>query len=334
MANEMLLEIPPSRGAGGCSSNADYPIGCVDLIAITVSPLVENFTRIEEHPPQGGNIAHVEHALRRFRVRATSGIATLFLFIIFLPASAFAWGGIGHRVVAMIAEQQLTPKARQEINKLLQPGETLASISTYADEIRNSRPDTRRLHYVNIPLLANSYMPTRDCRSSDEGDCIIAALERFRLELANVKETRERRAFALKFIVHLIGDLHQPLHCADNEDRGGNDTKVTWFGPSERQQNLHGVWDYAIIERGGRNEAAWLKTLSLAISSEKIPALQAGNTTQWALESLRAAHDHVYKLPGNRQLGQAYYNKALPVVEERLLKAGLRLARVLNETLH
>ncbi len=259
-------------------------------------------------------------------------IAALLLKL-FLPNAGFAWGGIGHRVVARIAAQHLTPQARQAIAKLLPPGETLVSISTYADEIRGSRPDTRRLHYVNIPLLANSYMPGRDCRSSDEGDCIIAAIARMRLELANPKTERERRVFALKFLVHLLGDLHQPLHCADNEDRGGNDTKVTWFGPSERQQNLHGVWDYGIIERGGRKEEDWFKMLTATITPEKIPALQSGDPTQWALESLRAAHEHAYKLPLNRQLGQAYYNKTLPIVEERLLKAGLRLARVLNEAL-
>lgn len=263
-----------------------------------------------------------------------SPISIAILAILFsFPSFALAWGQIGHRVVGMIAAQHLTPKARQEINKLLQPGETLASISTYADEIRNSRPDTRRLHFVNIPLMATSYMPSRDCRSSDEGDCIIAALERFRLELANAKETRERRVFALKFIVHLVGDLHQPLHCGDNNDRGGNDVKVTWFGPNERQQNLHGVWDYAIIEQGGRKEDAWFTKLSASISPEKTPALQQGTATSWALESLAAAKEHAYKISPNHQLGQAYYNKALPVVEERLLKAGLRLARVLNEAL-
>ena len=259
-------------------------------------------------------------------------IAILFL-LISSPSRAFAWGGIGHRVVGMIAAQHLTPKAHQEIAKLLQPGETLATISTYADEIRNSRPDTRRLHFVNIPLMATSYMASRDCRSSDEGDCIIAALERFRIELANVKETRERRVFALKFIVHLVGDLHQPLHCGDNNDRGGNDVKVTWFGPNERQQNLHGVWDYAIIEHGGRKEDDWFQILSATITPEKIPAIQQGTVTSWALESLAAAKEHAYKIPPNGKLGQVYYNKTLPVVEKRLLNAGLRLARVLNEAL-
>lgn len=255
------------------------------------------------------------------------------LFTISFPAFAFAWGHIGHRTVGLIAAQYLTPKAQQEIAKLLQPGETLASISTYADEIRNARPDTRRFHYVNIPLLASEYVPTRDCRSSDEGDCIIAALERFRLELANVKETRERRAFALKFIVHLVGDLHQPLHCGDNDDRGGNDVKVTWFGPAERQPNLHGVWDYAIIERDGRSDTSWARDLTANLSVTEIQKLQEGTVTQWALESQRAAKDFVYKIPASHQLGQAYYEKSLPVVEERLRKAGLRLARVLNEAL-
>ena len=324
MGNEKLFTIPPSRRAGGCRGIAGFSVDELACVA-----------RVEEHllcPPQGGNFAH-KLAIKRVLNKAAFFLSVLSTLIISFPSFAFAWGGVGHRVVAMIAQQHLTPKARQEINKLLQPGETLASISTYADEIRNSRPDTRRFHFVNVPLMATSYMPSRDCRSSDEGDCIIAALERFRIELANVKETRERRAFALKFIVHLVGDLHQPLHCGDNNDRGGNDVKVTWFGPNERQQNLHGVWDYAIIEQGGRKEEDWFKTLSAAIAPEKIPAIQQGTVTSWALESLTAAKDHAYKIPPNGKLGQAYYNKALPVVEERLLKAGLRLARVLNEAL-
>jgi hypothetical protein len=323
MANEKLFVIPPLRGAGGCRGIAKFSVDDLDCV-----------DRTEEHPPsppQGGNfecVLQFKHTLDK----VTFLLVALSAFFISFPSFAFAWGQIGHRVVGMIAAQHLTPKAQQEIAKLLQPGETLASISTYADEIRNSRPDTRRLHYVNIPLLASEYMPSRDCRSSDEGDCIIAGLERFRLELANVKETRERRAFALKFIVHLIGDLHQPLHCGDNNDRGGNDVKVTWFGPNERQQNLHGIWDYAIIEQGGRKEEDWFKILSNA-APENIPALQAGNVTQWAMESWRAAKEHAYKIPPNRQFGKAYYDKSLPVVEDRLRKAGLRLARVLNEAL-
>ncbi len=323
MAIEMLACIPPLRGVF-CRSNET-----LNSLTKHYSRMIDN-TATLPYPPQGGSVAYAsegKYASQRF-----SFIILAVLLIFSHPISAFAWGGIGHRVVARIAEQHLTPKARQEINKLLQPGETLASISTYADEIRNSRPDTRRLHYVNIPLLASEYVPSRDCRSSDEGDCIIAALERFRLALASVKETRERRAFALKFIVHLIGDLHQPLHCADNDDRGGNDVKVTWFGPSERQQNLHGVWDYAIVEQGGRKEEDWLKILSQT-SPEKIPTLQAGSVIQWAMESWQAGKDHAYKIPPNRQLGQAYYDKSLPVVEDRLRKAGLRLARVLNEAL-
>ncbi len=302
MANEMFLCILPLRGAEGCRGIADHLFRRGNRSVLMMFLPVEKSVRIEAHPPNPPQRENIGRGLdfKHILQKTVFIIAALSLLIILFPTSIFAWGGLGHRVVAMIAEHHLTPKARQEINKLLQPGETLASISTYADEIRNSRPDTRRFHYVNIPLLASDYLPSRDCRSSDEGDCIIAALERFRLELANVKETRERRAFALKFVVHLIGDLHQPLHCADNDDRGGNDVKVTWFGPSERQQNLHGVWDYAIIERGGRKEADWFKILSGEITPEKIALFQTGAVTAWALESLSAAKDHAYKMPLNR----------------------------------
>ena len=250
-----------------------------------------------------------------------------------LPLSANAWGVSGHRIVAMIAENHLTERARQRVTELLGEDVTLASIATFADEIRNSRPDTKQFHFVDIPLAANNYDPARDCRETEEGDCVIAAIERFRQELSSSSESAGRRRFALKFLVHLIGDMHQPLHCADDNDRGGNDVKVTWFGRSGKGINLHSVWDRLIIEEAGLGDVEFAEALEEGLTAQSIQTRQRGTVTEWALEAHRAARDHAYRLPRNRRLGQAYYDRTFAVVDEQLLRGGLRLAKILNDTL-
>jgi hypothetical protein len=254
--------------------------------------------------------------------------------VIFLPVRGNAWGASGHRIVALIANNHLTPQARQAISGLLNEDETLDSVATFADQIRNSRPDTRQFHFVDIPKNANDYDPNRDCVPSEKGDCIIAAIDRFKAELADPNETRGRRRFALKFLVHLIGDMHQPLHCADNEDRGGNDIKVTWFGRTGKGINLHSVWDSLIIEEAGLEDAEFAEALEEDITPQKIQSMQSGTVIEWALQSHKAARDHAYRIPRNRKLGQVYYNNNFRVVDEQLLRGGLRLARVLNEIFH
>lgn len=260
-----------------------------------------------------------------------------------LPVRAHAWGAAGHRIVATIAEDNLKPRTRERIADLLGEDVTLASVANFADEIRFSRPDTKLFHFVDIPLDANSYDPARDCRPTDEGDCVIAAIARFRQELSNSSLSNGRRRFALKFLVHLIGDMHQPLHCADNDhDRGGNDVKVTWFGRSGRGVNLHATWDRLIIERAELTDDEFVEALEDGLTDAQILAMQAGTVIQWAEEAHLVARNRTYKtVPGNRTmhksrtepLGQPYYNRNFAVVDEQLLRGGLRLARVLNEAL-
>lgn len=272
---------------------------------------------------------------------------TCFILIVslisILPVRANAWGASGHRIVAMIAENHLTPKARERINDLLGDDVSLASVANFADEIRNSRQDTKQFHFVDIPLGRDKYDPALDCKPSEEGDCIIAAIERFRQELRDSSESKGRRRFALKFLVHLIGDMHQPLHCADNDhDRGGNDVKVVWFGRSGKGVNLHSVWDRLIIEEAGLEEVEFAEALEDGLTTRQIESIQAGTVIQWAEEAHKVAENRAYKTaPGNRTmhksrthtLGQPYYNRNFAVVDEQLLRAGLRLARVLNEAL-
>jgi len=138
---------------------------------------------------------------------------------------AMAWGADGHKIVALLADAQLTPSARKQVDRLLalEPGATLASISTWADEHRN--PATAAWHYVNFPRGDCNYQPERDC---PDGKCVVAAIDR-QVEVLRTNGDDEKRLNALKYVVHFIGDIHQPLHAGYGDDRGGNSYQLQAF---------------------------------------------------------------------------------------------------------
>lgn len=258
----------------------------------------------------------------------------LFLLLLF-PHSLYGWGETGHRIAADVAERHLNERARKEIRSLI--GEaSLASVADWADRIRGDRPQTAPWHFVDIPFKALRYDPKRDCASPKQGDCVIGAVERFRAVLADRARPVSERAEALKFLVHFVADLHQPLHTADRGDRGGNDLPVTFFGEkshpfNEERWNLHAVWDSGLIDQTGLREEANVAHLQGWLKKRSVSDLQKGTVVDWALEAHRAAVDVAYRLPKNRKLSKNYFEKSLPVMEELLAKAGVRLARLLNE---
>ncbi len=138
------------------------------------------------------------------------------------------------------------------------------------------------------------------------------------------------RAEALRFLIHFIGDLHQPLHVADRDDRGGNDTQVQLLG---RGTNLHRVWDGELIERSGTDTSRYYAHLQEEMSSLDLTSFERGSVVDWAMEGHRVAAESAYRFPRNRQLGPAYVEANLPVVDLALIKAGVRLAKLLNEVL-
>jgi hypothetical protein len=151
--------------------------------------------------------------------------ACLSLLLAALPIPAGAWGSQGHQVVANLAQAQLSAKAKREVDRLLflEPGQTLASISTWADEHRS--PATAAWHYVNFPKNSCAYSADRDC---PDGQCVVAAIDRHRDILASTAAD-EVRLRALKYLVHLVADVHQPLHAGYGEDRGGNSYQLQAF---------------------------------------------------------------------------------------------------------
>lgn len=253
------------------------------------------------------------------------------LFLLF-PSFLYAWGDVGHRIIADVAEDYLDQRTHREIQALI--GEaSLASIADWADKIRGDRPETTHWHYVNIPFQASRYERKRDCAGDD---CVIAAVKRFRAILSDRNRPAEERAEALKFLVHLVADLHQPLHTTDHDDRGGNDLPVFLFGEeihpfSGKPWTLHAVWDGGLIDHTGLTEAAYVAHLRGWLKKRSTSALQKGTIVDWALEGHRAAVDAAYRLPRDRKLSKDYFEKSIPVMDELLAKAGVRLARVLNE---
>jgi nuclease S1 len=238
-----------------------------------------------------------------------------------LPHQGFAWGRQGHQVVANLAQSRLTPAARKGVAALLH-GATLASISTWADDYRNGHPQTARWHYVDIPLGAAHYDPARDCKATAQGDCIIAAIERFSAILRDASRSEADRADAMKFLVHFVADLHQPLHSSTNNDRGGNDARVTFLG---RETNLHSLWDSGLIE------AVSETVTSLTDECERLKTDAGGGTPiAWAEEAHDVAAKIVYAIPADHMLGRTYLDASLPVLKLQLLRGGVRLAAVLN----
>jgi hypothetical protein len=246
---------------------------------------------------------------------------------------AFAWSAEGHRLVARIAAEQLTPEARARVAAILGPGETLASIAPWADEARRQRPATAPWHYINIPISRPRLDMARDC---PKGDCVLAKIEDFRKALRDPGLNPAERREALMFLVHFVGDMHQPLHCSDNGDRGGNDVPV--LVPAQpKPTNLHSAWDGALLRRAGTEDELFPLLSREALKHKK---WAKGTVSQWAGETHQATRKVVYgRLPmraGNGvpvTLSAGYERRAVPLMEKQIERAGDRLARILNETL-
>ena len=246
------------------------------------------------------------------------------LIFTLIPIAAFSWGKTGHRVVGQIAENHLTPKAAAAVRALLGP-DSLAEVSNWADEIRSEPAIWKKAdpwHYVNIPD-GQTY---ENMEKHPAGD-IIVALKRFEATLRDKNAPREERIQALKFMVHMIGDLHQPLHAGKRDDLGGNRVSVRWFRGAE-STNLHSVWDDLLIEQEKLSFTEWSRFLDHPTATE-IKEWQSTAYTGWMEESYQL-RDRCYDFKPELPLGYDYVHKSMPIVKQRLLQAGIRLAGTLN----
>jgi hypothetical protein len=273
-----------------------------------------------------------------------------------LSAHVFAWGPEGHRMVGDIATGLLTAKTRAQVSELLRndrlaDGElsgrrTLGELANWADEIKDFEWGRRRSswHYDDVPLCRVPEY-AKYCRG---GRCASAQLARQIEVLGDPRAKPRSRNEALKWIVHLIGDIHQPLHAADRGDRGGNKVQVSFFGQRENPPygslNLHAIWDVQMVSRLVADRGGERALVSAPIAETDRRAWEQGSVSDWIAESHALALDRVYaQLPvaascGDRIAGvvaidQSYYVSAAPVIDIQIRKAGVRLARVLNGVL-
>lgn len=263
----------------------------------------------------------------------------LFLLVVLVCSQSFAWGSLGHRIVGDVARNHLTPTARQNLQALL-GNDDLAAIANWADEVRPQRPEASGWHYVDIPKDAAGFSEERDCyrpdpkhpsTRDDHHNCVVDRITLFAQVLANKNASQADRVEALKWVVHFVGDVHQPLHAIE-EARGGNGIHVVEFGSPQCGQypcNLHYVWDTGLIEHTGRSEQDYVAHLEQMIASKHLQT--SGAPEDWANESLRLARQ-VWVNDGGT-VDQAYYQANIGIVDERLALAGLRLAAVLNDAL-
>jgi hypothetical protein len=247
---------------------------------------------------------------------------TLFVALgLTLAAYAHAWGADGHRMIASFAERNLSAAARTETNRLmaLEPGATLVSISTWADEHRS--PQTAAWHYVNFPRGDCVYNEQRDC---PDGNCVVGAIKR-QLQVLASNAPDDKRLSALKYVVHFVGDVHQPLHAGFSDDKGGNKYQLQAF---MKGSNLHAVWDTGLLKNlNVEPEAMALRLQKLTVG------LPVAN-----LDPVNAAEEscNIVALNGfypDRLVEVSYIQRYTPVMERRLAAAGARLAGMLNEVL-
>ena len=238
------------------------------------------------------------------------------------PSAASAWGPIAHRLIADSAQARLSPDARAQVQRLLalEPGSTLASVSMWADEQRTLA--TAPWHYVNFPSADRCFY--RAERSCLFGACVVGAIETQLAVLASPADD-PTRLMALKFIVHFVADVHQPLHAARGEDRGGNTIMLNAFG---RDTQLHAVWDSVLVDQFPGGTRALRAAMDRWPESSRAP----GGPSAWAEESCRIVESEGF-YPPSPTVGDAYAARWSSTLVERLVLASDRLAQVLERAL-
>jgi nuclease S1 len=285
--------------------------------------------------------------MRRINTRAERWLILSIVLASTTSVALQGWGEQGHRLVADLATRHLTPIAKQNVAWLLD-NRPLADIASWADEFRGDNNQTEWWHFMNIPPAASGYDRDRDCprqagveagsRGDRWRDCIVDRILYNQERLANTTLDRPDRAIALKYVVHFVGDLHQPFHTL-GVGRGGNDVHVTVFGSSNCSNNpsrafpcnLHSVWDSMLITHRGWNDQQWITAAESLAAKRGLFNANPGTPAEWGTESFHLAKAAL--VPDQGTIDEAYYAKNIGVIEERIALAGARLAALLNKSL-
>jgi hypothetical protein len=301
--------------------------------------------------------AEISQSLRR--AQRTASVAACALCWLWISPTAHAWGDEGHQVIGLIAAHFLDPGVLARVNAMLgassDSGAPMEREASWADEFRDSDRNstkvhyhqTRNWHFVDLELDApdmNSACFGRPALSAGAAassgpadDCIVDKVEQFSAELANSATSPGEKQLALKFLLHFVGDLHQPLHASDDHDRGGNQTIVA--APGMAPSTLHHYWDVEFVTRLGGGASAVADQLVARITDVERVRWSTGTPADWAMESYAVGKAHAYGLlpaadaQNRHRLTAAYVDDATQVTGEQLSEAGVRLAAILNRAL-
>jgi len=251
------------------------------------------------------------------------------LFALVLSAALLSWGVTGHRTIGQIAAGHLSPQAKAAIHELI-VDTTLAGISTWADEVRGQPAyrNTAPWHYINLPLGLSFADFEAKVKGMPQANVYSALQEQERI-LGSTASTRPQKVEALKFIVHFVGDLHQPMHVSREEDKGGNTIQLNYDG---KGTNLHALWDSKLIDHQGLTYEQMAGQYDHATPAQ-IKQWQSDPLIQWIWESYQASSKLYEEVDAmkSRAIDDSYYQAHITIVEDRIEKAGIRLAGVLNE---
>ena len=252
----------------------------------------------------------------------------LVLFLMFPIKALDAWGPEGHRIVAIIAQDRLSPNTREIIRKEFNI-KNLADVANWADVIKKRDPKPDLKHYANIAEDAWTYNQMRDC---PEKKCVTEKIREFEIILADKNRPHPARKEAFKFLVHLVADIHQPMHLGNREDRGGNEIDVMFRG---EHTNLHALWDSGLIFLEGNSLVQYAEILDARTTETEIRDWIKSYVVDWSNESRALVLKYGYPLARTEEaeLTREYIERGRSVIEEQLRKAGIRLAHILNRSL-
>ena len=259
----------------------------------------------------------------RFWSLKNLSLATMLLYI---PFQSMAWGMLGHRVVGQVAESYLSKKASREIKNIL-GNESMAMASNWADFIK-SEPAYNYLgnwHYINLPAGLNF----EQLEYALKRDTITDAYTRILFlssELKNKSLNQDKKVMYLKVLIHLVGDIHQPMHTGRFEDLGGNKIQLTWFG---QNTNLHRVWDSDLIESQELSYTEYSRSINF-IDQYKLHSMQLEGPAQWVTDSYKISENLYSKVKSGDKLSYRYIYDNLETANQQLLKGGIHLAGLLN----
>ncbi len=250
-----------------------------------------------------------------------------FIFLAFLSLLLISWGTIGHRTVGKIAQKHLSATAKIEVKKLLGT-EVLPLVSTFADELRPHKQFdyTSKWHYLNAPEGLNYSDFVAFLIADTVPNVYSAVLNQIKV-LKSPSQSKLNKKFALKFLVHLVGDLHQPMHVSRAIDKGGNDIEVKFLN---KKSNLHSVWDTGLVEYYGLSYTEMATEFDDA-SSADVEKWQKDSLEKWIYESYKISEQLYAEVETNNNLDYDYFPTHAPIIKKRLLQGGIRLAGLLNE---